>query len=237
MQNYYTTRKPDKPIDFEEAYWETAVDPDGVVRHRSDEREKDLTDRFKQELAFVNSLQQGKILDVGCGTGHFLSGVDSSWGRFGVDVSRYAVLKARKWADVFCGTLKEADFPPAFFDVVSMNYVISHMKNPIAEVHCVRRVLKKDGILILGTPDFDSPCARRFGKNYRLLHDHTQISLFTNESMHRFLRDFGFHIDRVEYPFFDTPYFTVENLMRLFDTSKVSPPFVGNCMTFYAHKP
>ena len=59
----------------------------------------------------------------------------------------------------------------------------------------------------------------------------------SNDSMHRFLRDHGFVIDRVEYPFFETRHFTLENLARLFDTSKISPPFYGNFMTFYCHKP
>jgi hypothetical protein len=55
--------------------------------------------------------------------------------------------------------------------------------------------------------------------------------------MHRFLRDYGFTIDRVDYPYFDTPYFTAQNLARLLNTSEVSPPFYGNFMTFYCHKP
>jgi hypothetical protein len=55
--------------------------------------------------------------------------------------------------------------------------------------------------------------------------------------MHRFLRDHGFIIDRVEYPYFETRYFTQENLMRLFDTDRISPPFYGNFMTFYCRKP
>ncbi|MCH7577804.1 MAG: MMPL family transporter [Chloroflexi bacterium] len=46
----------------------------------------------------------------------------------------------------------------------------------------------------------------------------------------------GFIIDRVEYPFFETRHFTEENLLRMMDTSKMSPPFVGNFMTFYCHK-
>ena len=88
----------------------------------------------------------------------------------------------------------------------------------------------------MATPDFDSGCARQFGPNYRLLHDPTHISLFSNDSMHRFLRDHGFKIFRADYPFFETRYFTKENLIRLFDTGEVSPPFYGNFMTFYCQK-
>ena len=92
-------------------------------------------------------------------------------------------------------------------------------------------------MLILGTPDFDSGAARRWGARYRLVHDPTHISLFTNDSMHRFLRDHGFDIEYVDYPYFETRYFTSENLARQLDaTSEVSPPFYGSFMTFYSRK-
>ena len=86
------------------------------------------------------------------------------------------------------------------------------------------------------TPNFDSGVARRFGKNYRLLHDKTHISLFSDCGLKQLLEDYGFFIDRIDYPFFETEYFTKENLLRLFDTQKVSPPFYGNVMTIYARK-
>jgi hypothetical protein len=93
-----------------------------------------------------------------------------------------------------------------------------------------------DGLFILATPNFDSGCARRFGERYRLLHDKTHITLFSDDSMRRFLRDHGFRIERSDYPYFETPYFTEENLRRLMDTEQVSPPFYGNFMTFYCRK-
>ena len=114
-----------------------------------------------------------------------------------------------------------------------MHHVIEHVNEPIEFIVSIKRILKDKGILILGTPDFDSGCARLFKSNYRLLHDPTHISLFSNESIHRFLRDHGFKIMKVEYPFFETRFFNIENLNKLFDTSNVSPPFYGNFMTLF----
>lgn len=236
MKKYFTNRKPPKAIDYEESYWGTIVDPDGNVRDRLKEREKHLED-IKQELNFLNSLTPGRILDIGCGLGYLLSGLKDGWEKYGVEVSRFAAKHASKWGKIYVGELAQAKHSDDFFNIVVMHHVIEHMEDPISAIIEVHRVLKPGGILLLGTPDFDSGCARRFGKNYRLLHDPTHTSLFTNDSMHCFLRDHRFIIDRVEYPFFDTPYFTPENLMRLFDVSKISPPFYGNFMTFYCHKP
>jgi SAM-dependent methyltransferase len=236
MPDYFTRRPPPQGLDYEEAYWGTIVDPDGKVRDRLQEREKHLED-VKAELAFLNSLPPGRIVDVGCGLGFLLSGLEAGWQKHGVELSRFAAEHAAHWGEIYVGELAGANYPAEYFDVVVLHHVIEHVAEPADLIAEIWRVLKSGGKLLLGTPDFDSGCARRFGEKYRLLHDPTHISLFTNDSMHRFLRDYGFVIERVEYPFFETRYFTAENLLRLLDTSQISPPFYGNFMTFYCHKP
>ena len=232
---YFTRQKPESPVEYEESYWGLVRDPDGALRERLKERDQVLED-LTEEIAFLKSLQPGRILDIGCGPGFLLSGLDDAWERYGVEVSRYAAEVAVEWGDIHVGELGDAGYADEYFDVVVMHHVIEHLEDPVGGIIEVRRILRRGGVIILGTPDFDSGCARRFGKNYRLLGP-SHISLFTNESMHRFLRDHGFVVDRVGYPFFETRHFTTENLMRLFDTSEVSPPFYGNFMTFYCHKP
>lgn len=236
MRPYFKRRKVSEQVDYEQNYWGTIVDPDGNVRNRLVERERHLED-VAEEVKFINGLKAGKIVDVGCGLGFLLSGIGDKWEKHGVEVSQFAAEHANKWGRVFCGELKEANYTDEYFDVVALYHVIEHVEKPADLLLEIKRILKRGGNLILGTPDFDSGCARRFGENYRLLQDKTHVSLFTNESMHRFLRDHGFVIEHVGYPFFETRHFTEENLLRLFDTSKVSPPFYGNFMTFYCRKP
>lgn len=233
---YFKRRVPKEPIDYEKAYWGNVVDPDGNVRDRREERDKYLDD-IKQELAFLNTLPPGRILDIGCGLGFLLSALTRGWERHGVEVSEFAARYAREWANIHTGTVADARYPSEHFDVVVMHHVVEHLEDPVSVILEVYRILRRGGVLLLGTVDFESGCARRFGDKYRLLHDPTHVSLFSNDSMHRCLRDHGFTIDRVEYPFFETRHFTRENLMRLFDIANVSPPFYGNLMTFYCHKP
>lgn len=236
MERYFRRRALSAAPDYEEGYWGVVVDPDGNRRDRAQEREKHLED-VKQELEFLNALAGGRIVDVGCGLGYLLSGLDSLWERHGVEVSGFAAERAQQWGKIVNGTLQNAGYASDSFEAVVLHHVIEHVVDPVDLIREIRRILKPMGVLVLGTPDFDSACARRFGEKYRLLHDKTHISLFTNDSMHRFLRDHGFVIERVEYPYFETRYFTVENLGRLFDTDAVSPPFYGNFMTFYCRKP
>ncbi|MEN9581126.1 MAG: hypothetical protein RJA70_4135 [Pseudomonadota bacterium] len=233
---YYVRREPQKPQDFEEGYWKQATDPDGIARRPLEEWERRLED-VKDELAHINSLSPGRILDVGCGLGVLLSGVDNAWEKHGVELSEFGAKHASAHGTIHVGDLASAEYPASYFDVVVLYHVIEHMRNPEAELREIFRVLKPGGTFVIATPDFDSACARRFGENYRLLKDQTHISLFSSESMLRLLWDQGYFVERTEYPFFETRHFTPENLERLQDLEEVSPPFVGNIMTVYCKKP
>ena len=229
---YYYVRENQKINNFEEEYWGEVTDIDGVKRNKLYEREQYMED-LTQELSYINGLNPGKLLDIGCGLGYLLSGINDSWEKFGTEVSNYCADYAKQWGKIFVGELKDLEFSNKYFDAIVSHHVIEHVKDPIRLIIEIKRILKKGGIFLLGTPDFDSGCARLFGNSYRLLNDSTHISLFSNDSMHRLLRDHGFKIDHVEYPYFKTRHFTEDNLKALFNTSKVSPPFYGNFMTFY----
>jgi len=229
---YFVSIPPGGDSQFEEGYWHEIVDPDGNRRDRLAEREQSLRD-LEAELAFIRSLPPGTILDAGCGLGWFLSALDDGWKRYGLELSHFAAEHARQFADVRTVRLEDCPFPEEFFDVVFCHHVIEHLPDPLRGLEQLRRILKVGGRLVLGTPDFDSGAARRYRGDYRLVRDPTHISLFSNDSLHRFLRDNGFHIDYVDYPFFDTRHFTKETLLRLFDAQTTSPAFYGNFMTFY----
>lgn len=220
---------------FEENYWNIIVDPDGKTRSRREEKAQRVQD-LKDEINHINALPPGKILDVGCGMGDLLASIKDGWEKYGVELSRFAAKEAMEHGEIFVGSLKNAPYEKEFFDVVIMNHVIEHLIKPEDEIESIRNVLKHGGVLIIGTPDFEGAMAERFGENYRLLHDKTHISLFSRISLRHFLEDFGFEIEKEQFPFFKTRHFTQDNLLRLFDTTKVSPPFWGSFMTFYCRK-
>ncbi len=233
---YFLRRAPQGRISFEEDYFTpTAVDPDGKLRHLLEEREHKLAD-IKSELAYINALPAGRLLDVGCGLGEALSGISDAWERHGVEPSKFASQHAAQWGKIHCGYLDAAGYPDDYFDVVLFNHVLEHIADPLPVLREVRRVIKPAGSLVIIVPNFDSGCARRFGENYRFLDDPTHVTCLSPESLRRLLRDTGFKVTRTEYPFFDTNYFTRDNFDRLQDTSGISPAFYGNVMSFYARK-
>jgi 2-polyprenyl-3-methyl-5-hydroxy-6-metoxy-1,4-benzoquinol methylase len=235
-RDYFKSRNVPVQMDYDDAYLLPQRDPDGVLRDPYKERERKLED-LAQELDYVNSLKPGRLLDVGCGLGFFISGVSEGWERHGQEVSKPCADHAAQYCSAFQGTLEAAAYPESYFDVVVSMSVVEHIPDPVPTIREMWRVLKPGGKLVLRTPNFDSGAARRFGANYRLLQTPGHVTLFSDMSLARLLHDVGFDVDHVEYPFFETRHFTRENLVRLFDASKVSPPFYGNHMCFYATKP
>ena len=230
-QDYYLSRPA---TDDYSGYWGSTVDPDGNVRERISEAERlNYLENVAEELEFVRHLPAGNILDVGCGPGWFLAALGDQWKKLGVEVSLSAMMEMDRY-----GIQNAHDLSlirPDWADVIICNHVIEHIPDPIDFITDIRRILRPGGWLILGTPDFDSPCAQQFGDNYRMLHDPTHCSLFTLESMHRFLRDHAFTINAVRFPFPDR-YATEDNLARWLCTSMVSPAWPGNWMTFYCSR-
>lgn len=234
---YYVKVSPDEFSSQDgDGYWGKIIDPDGKERNRLDEKHL-YVDDVKYIIDYINSIKRaGNILDIGCGLGWLLSEVDSSWNKFGLEPEKNAADISAKVATIQNCIIEEADYKDDFFDIIVMHHTIEHMQDPRSVIKNVNKMLKKGGILIMATPDFDSACARRYEKNYRLLFDATHISLFSNDSMHRFLRDSDFKIESVEYPYFESRFFTKDNLLKILDKDTVSPAFYGNFMTFFCKK-
>jgi len=215
-------------------YWDTITDPDGIIRKRITNSEKK---RFKKniqfELDYIKKIKPKNILDVGCGPGWLLSLLPKTIEKYGIEPNKDAANEASKYCKIYNDDLENLNFNKKF-DMIFSHHVIEHVSNPHKFMIKIKSLLKKNGNLVISTPDFDSGCARRFKNKYRLLHDDTHVSLFTNDSMHRFLRSHNFLIKKVYYPFFETTYFTKTNLNKMFNLNKISPPSYGNFMTFFA---
>jgi ubiquinone/menaquinone biosynthesis C-methylase UbiE len=138
----------------------------------------------------------GKLLDMGCGLGLFLKLWDpQKWEVFGIDISEQAVEYAKsKGLNVRQGSLEKTDFSDTRFDVITMFYVLEHLPNPLKVLKEVRRVLKKDGLLVIRIPQ--SISAERFlkffGVRCNLFHPPMHLYDFSTEILREFLLKAGF---------------------------------------------
>ena len=228
-------------------YWKSykeCTDPDGKVRDLSNEVDKKIKD-LSNEIKFIkkryNKYKKKRIIDLGSGFGFFLKAFNNQWEKVGIELSDLASQNSKKWAKIFKIDLEKKIEKKIIntlgkFDVVFSYHVIEHLKKPEVFIENARQLLKDKGHFILGTPNFDSACARRFKNKYRFFKDKTHISYFSENSLFRLLEDFGFKVEYVDYPFFETDHFKKINLNKLFSTNQISPAFYGNIMTFYCTK-
>lgn len=116
---------------------------------------------------------RGKVLDVGCFNGFFMEKIKLDSPNLevqGVDASSVAVKTCQvKGLNVIeCDVENVLPFPDDYFDTVVAVELIEHLADTDSFLKEVKRVLKKDGYLILATPNFFS-LARRimtlFGVN------------------------------------------------------------------------
>jgi 2-polyprenyl-3-methyl-5-hydroxy-6-metoxy-1,4-benzoquinol methylase len=245
--NQYYIKKNKKNNFSKNNYWndfENFKDPDGKLRNLLNEKIKKLDD-LSNEISFIKKkfkkIKNPRIIDLGSGFSFFLSAFGSKWKKYGVELSDLAIQQTDVNAKILRldlekkfskKTLKEL----GKFDVVFSYHVIEHLNKPEVFIQNAYNLLKSNGYFILGTPNFDSACARRFKNNYRFYKDKTHISFFSENSLFRLLDDSGFSVRKVDYPYFETNHFTKKNLIRIFDSKKVSPAFYGNIMTFYNQK-
>lgn len=99
-----------------------------------------------------------KVLDVGCAFGYFLNICDlNGLETYGIDISSYALHKARKYTKAkLClldaGKIKWP-FPDNFFDAVTIFDLLEHVKNDKHVLSEAYRVLRKRGLLFATTPN------------------------------------------------------------------------------------
>lgn len=219
-------------------YWTDKADPDGRIRDIRSERDLRRAD-VAYIAEYLNTLPGGRIVDVGCGLGELLEQVDKRHERIGLDLSDSAVAATGALEGVRAIRVALADdtFEAGSCRAIVAHHVIEHIEDPVSFVRAVHRNLVTGGVFICGTPNFASAAARVYGERFRLLHDPTHVSLFTDDSLLRLLRDEGFQIHRVEYPFFGSRYATSTAFERMTDGSgDVSPPFWGSFVTVFAKK-
>jgi SAM-dependent methyltransferase len=107
----------------------------------------------------------GAVLDLGCGTGAFLSTLKgSSWQLHGIEMSEEAASLARKrcGAEVFVGDVLDARFPAGSFDAITCFNVFEHVYEPKEVLAKVAEWLKPGGVFYTLMPNIDSAGARIF---------------------------------------------------------------------------
>jgi 2-polyprenyl-3-methyl-5-hydroxy-6-metoxy-1,4-benzoquinol methylase len=145
-----------------------------------------LEDIVGGTVMWLHSSPCGRLLDVGCGGGHFLARMRSlGWRVQGVEPDVEAVRVARRSFDlnIHHGTFADVRFPGNEFDAVTLNHVIEHVLDPIGLLQECGRVLKAGGRVVAVTPNAQSLGRMQFGKTWRGWEPPRHLFLFTPKTL------------------------------------------------------
>lgn len=148
----------------------------------------------------------GRFLDIGCSTGHFLKGVRDSSGFevFGTEFSKNAVSYAKEklGLDVRQGDIWKAGFSKDHFDYIHMNNVLEHVTDPAGFLSEVFRILKPGGTFQLLIPNgkLDNSLLTRFYKeeNIAPASKDGHLFFFPGKTLVRLLENTGFKITKTK---------------------------------------
>lgn len=106
-----------------------------------------------------SKIPDGRLLDIGCGDGHFLSLCRPYYDCVGVEatpgLSDYASRLAR--APVACARYSADLFPRESFDVITMLQVLEHLPNPHDILAACHWHLRPGGIVVIEVPSIRTP--------------------------------------------------------------------------------
>ncbi len=147
--------------------------------------------KYKLNMTFIKN---GKILDIGCGNGKYLSKMKNlGWQAFGVEFNPVAVKACQKnHLDVFQGELKNAPFKQEEMDLITARHVIEHIPDVNSFFSEVNKVLKPGGIFHLRTPNTKALGRNFFGTNWYANDAPRHLILFSPENLTQIAKQHGF---------------------------------------------
>lgn len=144
-----------------------------------------------------------RLLDIGCSSGALLkSAKQHGFDAEGVEPAPQAAeFAASTGLKVFQGYLHDARYPAASFDAVTLMEVIEHLPNPSALLKEVWRVLKPEGVLVVGTGNGMSWTVQLVGARwgyFQVAEHGGHISFFNPASLGLLAQRCGFRAERSE---------------------------------------
>jgi len=177
---------------------------------------------LKRKVKLLERLQpnRGLLLDIGAGTGDFLSVAKSSgWNVSATEPS----LKARTIAESkgILFTDSTQTLPENSFDAITMWHVLEHVPDPTVQIEELKRLLKPGGVIIIAVPNYKSHDAKIYGKFWAAFDVPRHLWHFSSKSIERLAEQSGLHLVETLPMLFDA--FYVSLLSEKYRTGRMNP--------------
>lgn len=169
------------------------------------------SNRYYALLARRHGPSTGRVLEIGCGMGHLLGWFPDTYRVFGADINPWALTRARQNVPQGNYLLLSAEDLGAFsdgtFQIVVAKHVVEHLTNPERAIAEMGRVLALGGLLLLATPNLDSPMRSVKKERWIGYQDPTHINMKPPDRWLDYLHKHDLYPKRVfSDGFWDAPY-------------------------------
>ena len=159
---------------------------------------------FKEAKYISHFNNNDKFLDIGAGLGLGLAYARKlGFKLYATEFDQNAIdfINTNFDADCFLGDLQKAKYPDNFFDLIHVSHVIEHVTDLDEFIIEIKRILKNDGFVCIGTPDSSSFLYTLYNKlmflNFKVPKiidgiEHTFI--FSNKLLSNFAHKYNFKI-------------------------------------------
>jgi 2-polyprenyl-3-methyl-5-hydroxy-6-metoxy-1,4-benzoquinol methylase len=170
-----------------------------LVRDYAIKRKIDLIRRY---------INQGAILDIGCGTGEFLNSLsENGFKPFGIEPNKkareHAIAKYKLDINDEDGL---HDFSPSSFEIITLWHVLEHVYNLDERLAQIKKLLKPDGVLVIAVPNPDSYDAKIYNKYWAAYDVPRHLYHFAQSDMLNLMETFSFELIEVVPMKFDSYY-------------------------------
>ncbi len=161
-----------------------------------------LTIKRYQELLdkFEKFRKSNRILDVGCGHGHFLEEAKiRGWEVYGTEYTEKAKsICQSKGIEMHLGDIDTDAFPGVNFDVITSIEVVEHVGMIKGHMELYPKKLRSGGALYITTPNFNSLSRFIMKQKWRVITIPEHLSYFNSGTLSACLSKTGLHVDSIK---------------------------------------
>ncbi len=175
-----------------------------VVENRESIYNKVISFESHRILKYLDGVfpSQGRLLDFGCGKGHFLfSARKKGWNVKGIETSRPRAGYAKDVykLDVLTDVYERGQIGDSKMDVITFFHVVEHLPSPEELVsNITKENLSEHSLMIMEVPNYGSLQSKIAGHRWLHLDIPRHLSHFTRERIGDLVRQLNYDIVRVQ---------------------------------------
>lgn len=158
-----------------------------------------------QKRKWVEShTSRGSILDIGCGTGHFLNECKrNGWEIIGVEPSDIARANAFQEHEISpLKSIEETDGMSQTFDAITLWHVLEHLPDLSTQFLRFQKLLKPGGVVLIAVPNYESHDAKHYGSDWAAWDVPIHLWHFSKSTLGRLAEKNNFHVvETINMPF------------------------------------